>query len=134
MSERTLYRKSRQPIEIDFWNPRAIGVCDGCGMWVNHDTLVKHMQYRGGTVPQWDGMMVCGVCDDVPNPAPQFSRLTLAPDPVPVQNPRPESSEITDTNFGYLVTQDGHYLNTLANNDSTWGGEFIITIPVTWYP
>ena len=123
---RTIYRKSREPIRIDFWNPEAVAVCDGCGVWINASSRVKHMQYRGGTVPQWDGMMVCAVCDDVPNPAPQFSRLTLAPDPVPIQYPRFESPQIAYTGYAYWVDDSGDYVNTLSSDD-TWGGEFVQT-------
>lgn len=122
---------ARTPLVIDPQDPRAVGVCDGCGWWLNHQGLRKHMVYRGGAVPVWDGMLFCSKCDDVPNPAPQFSRLVLAPDPVPVLNPRVEQQ--TNSGFGYLVTETGEYFNTLTDAD-TWGGEFIITIPVTVYP
>ena len=75
--------RSRDPLVIDRNDPQAVGVCDGCGWWCNHSRLFKHMVYRGGATPVWDGMLFCSKCMDVPNPAPQFSRLTLAPDPVP---------------------------------------------------
>lgn len=118
-------RKSRQPLITDPKDPRAVGVCDGCAFWVPHHTLVKHMVYRGGTTPVWDGMLVCQVCDDVPNPAPQFSRLALQPDPVPVLNPRPEQK--TNSGYGYWVDDNGDFVNTLADDD-TWGGDFVQTI------
>lgn len=102
-------------------------------MWQNHSQLKKHMAYRGGSVPVWDGLLVCDYCYDVPNPAPQFSRLTLQPDPVPVQNPRVEVPSPSVSGFGYLVTETGEYLNTLTDED-TWGGEFLITIPAETYP
>lgn len=128
---RTIHRRAREPMRVDFWNPEAAAVCDGCGFWVNRSSLVKRMAYRGGTVPVWDGFLVCGVCDDVPNPAPQFSRLTLSPDPVPVQNPRPEQQ--TNSGFGYLVTETGLYFNTMTD-DETWGGEFLTTEQEDLYP
>lgn len=84
-----LHRKSRAAIVIEERNPRAVAVCDGCGMWTMHDSLVEKKEYRGGSVPVGTGLWVCGVCDDVPNP--YFSKMVLGPDPVPVQNPRPES-------------------------------------------
>lgn len=124
-------RQVRDPIVIDASDPRGMGVCDGCGFWQNFRSLRKHMAYRGGTTPVWDGMLVCATCDDVPNPAPQFSRLALQPDPVPFLNPRPEVQ--TNSGFGYLITETGDYLNTLTDDD-TWGGDFIISIPVTVYP
>lgn len=126
-------RKPRQALVIDPADPYAVGVCDGCGFWINHKDLRKHMVYRGGTTPVWDGLLVCAVCDDVPNPAPQFSRLTLQPDPVPVLNPRPDVPTPSPSGFGYLVTETGAMLNTLTESD-TWGGEFIETIPAQVYP
>ena len=123
---RTIYRQARQALRIDFWNPQAIGVCDGCGFWINHADLRKHMAYRGGTTPVWDGFLVCAVCDDVPNPAPQFSRLALQPDPVPVLNPRFETGDIANTGYAYWVDDSGDYVNTLSSDD-TWGGEFVQT-------
>lgn len=122
---------ARTPLVIDPNDPRAVGVCDGCAFWVRHIDLQKHMQYRGGTVPVWDGLLFCSKCMDVPNPAPQFSRLALLPDPVPVLNPRPEQQ--TNSGFGYMTTETGDYATTLGNED-TWGGEFGITIPVQLYP
>lgn len=127
----TLRRQARTPLRIDPNSPEAVGVCDGCGWWVNHRDLVKHMQYRGGSTPVWDGLLVCTFCDDVPNPAPQFSRLTLFPDPVPVLNPRLEIQ--TNSGFGYMVTENGDYALTVGNDD-TWGNEYGITIPTPVYP
>lgn len=46
------------------------------------------MEFRGGSAPVGTGLMVCGTCDDVPNP--YFSKQVLAPDPVPVRRPRPD--------------------------------------------
>lgn len=134
MVVRNLQRKQRKPLVIDPNDPRAVGVCDGCGFWVNHRDLRQHMAYRGGSVPVWDGLLVCDTCYDVPNPAPQFKRLVLPPDPVPVENPRVEQQ--TNSGFGYLVISnsgDPVYLNTL-DSSLTWGGEYIVTIPTTVYP
>lgn len=120
--------KPRQPFPTtDTSDPKAVGVCDGCGWWVTHRSLVKHMVYRGGTSPVWDGMLFCQKCDDVPNPAPQFSRMTLAPDPVPVTNPRPESPTAAESGYAYWVDDNGDYVNTVSGDD-TWGGEFVQTI------
>ncbi len=123
--------KVRSPLVIDPQDPRGVGVCDGCGFWVNHKDLRQHMAYRGGTSPVWDGLLVCATCDDVPNPAPQFSRLALQPDPVPFLNPRPEVQ--TNSGFGYMVTENGDYATTIGDED-TWGGEIGITIPTVLYP
>lgn len=84
-----LHRKTRAPIVINPRDPDSVAVCDGCGRWTMHNHLVEKKEFRGGSVPVGTGMFVCGVCDDVPNP--YFSKLVLAPDPVPVRNPRPQN-------------------------------------------
>jgi hypothetical protein len=118
---------ARDPIVIDPHDPRGMGVCDGCSFWQNHRSLRKHMVYRGGISPVWDGMLFCAKCYDVPNPAPQFSRLTLYPDPVPLLNPRPQVPAPDNGGYAYWVTEDGKFVNTLTDED-TWGGEFVQTI------
>ncbi len=117
--------KARPAYVIDPANPQAMAVCDGCGFWQNHSQLVKHMAYRGGTTPVWDGLLVCARCDDVPNPAPQFSRLRLNPDPVPVLNPRVEQATVSS--YGYWVDNSGNYINLLPSAD-TWGGDYVQTV------
>lgn len=86
---RAVERKQRESYwnAYDRNNPRAIAQCDGCGFFVPHDNLTKHMRFEGGDVPVWDGFLVCPVCDDKPNPF--FKRQVLPPDPRPVVNPRP---------------------------------------------
>lgn len=124
---------ARTPLRIDERNPEAAGVCDGCGWEVNHCDLIKHLQYRGGATPEWDGMLFCSKCMDVPNPAPQFSRLVLLPDPVPVDNPRTEPSTTADSGFGYWVDNNGNFVNTLSDDD-TWGGQYVQTTTNRVYP
>lgn len=128
MTAQNIRRKTRQPMTVDPNNPRAMGVCDGCGFWIPWHTMKKHMQYRGGSVPVWDGFLVCDTCYDVPNEAPQFRRQVLPPDPVPIQNPRVEGGTV-NSGFGYWVTESGDYVNTLETNGYTWGGDFVQTIP-----
>lgn len=69
-------------------NPRALGICDRCGLQYNLDML--KFQY------QWNGLqlinlriLVCDLCYDIPSE--QLRALILPPDPVPVMNPRPEA-------------------------------------------
>lgn len=118
---------ARTPLRIDPQDPCAVGVCDGCSFWVNHRDLQKHMVYRGGATPVWDGMLFCAKCMDVPNPAPQFSVMRLPPDPVPVLNPRPETPVVAESGYAYWVDSNGDFVNTL-DDDDTWGGEFVQTL------
>ena len=118
---------ARTPMTVDATDPYAAAVCDGCAFWVRHRDLKKDMQYRGGISPVWTGMLLCSKCYDVPNPAPQFSRLTLFPDPVPVLNPRPEVPTPTLSGYNYWVDSNGDYVNLVDSND-TWGGDYVQTI------
>lgn len=127
---RNIERRARTPLIIDPTDPHAVGVCDYCSFWVLHKDLKKALEYRGGSVPVWNGMLVCTKCYDIPNPAPQFKRMALPPDPVPVQNPRVEQT--VNSGYGYWVTEDGDYVNTVPDED-TWGGEYVVTIPNQGY-
>lgn len=134
MTVRNVQWHARTPLIIDPNDPHAVGVCDYCSFWVNHRDLKKAMEYRGGSVPVWNGFLVCTKCYDVPNQAPQFRRQVLAPDPVPVLNPRVEQQ--TNSGYGYLITNvsgDPVYLNT-ADNSLTWGGEYFQTVANPVYP
>lgn len=125
---RNLNRQPRTALVIDPTDPHAVGVCDGCGFWVNHKDLKRDMQYRGGATPVWTGFLVCTKCLDVPNPAPQFKSIVLPPDPVPVDNPRPEVPTPSESGYAYWVLENGDYVNTL-DSSLTWGGEYVQTIP-----
>jgi hypothetical protein len=72
------------------WTNEPVGfaICDGCGFAVMYTDLRPHMDYRGGINPVPDGLMVCGSCDDQPQPF--FQLQVLPPDPVPLSNPRPD--------------------------------------------
>jgi hypothetical protein len=89
-TQRRIVRGRRQRPVISAQDPRALALCDFCGFLVNHDTLQRDMQYRGGSAPVWTGFLVCGKCRDVPQP--YYQKQVLPPDPVPVVNPRPDDS------------------------------------------
>lgn len=97
----------RQRLVQDMYNPRPSASCDGCGFAVNHDTLQKHVQYRGGVTPVWDGFLVCPSCWDSPNI--QLARQVLQPDPLPVRNPRPiqfGDAEFLSTSEDEIIVTD----------------------------
>lgn len=85
-----LSRQFREKVFVDPRNPRGVGMCDGCGFWVNYPELREKQEYRGGWSPVGTGLFVCRTCDDVPQP--YYRRQVLAPDPVPLLNPRPDPS------------------------------------------
>lgn len=119
-----LKRQKREAWRVDQNNPDASAICDGCGFLVNYSHLRKQMDYRGGSVPVWTGTWVCATCQDVPNPF--YSKLVLAPDPVPVDHPRsPSPSSIANSGFGYLVTESGG--DFLVNENDTWNWGWIAT-------
>lgn len=118
----SLHRQKRRKYNLDVNNPDAAAICDGCGFLVNHEHLRKQMDYRGGSVPVWTGTYVCASCQDVPNP--YYSKLVLAPDPVPVDHPRsPDPDSVANSGYGYLVTESGNYLVTTVDTwDWAWIG------------
>jgi hypothetical protein len=63
--------------------------CDRCGLYRYRRRLRKQMEFRGDTLA-WTGLLVCGHCLDAPD---QHQRpIRLPPDPVPVQDPRPDDT------------------------------------------
>jgi len=119
-----LNRKRRAKPVIDFKDPRALAICDGCGFLVNHDHLREKVQYRGGSVPVGTGLYVCASCDDVPQP--YFKLQILPPDPVPVMNPRPDDGKGKSSGYGYLSTGvSGQYLVT---SPDPWSWEWMASI------
>jgi len=102
-------RQQRKRIVYDWNNPQPPAACDGCGQTTLHSDLRKHLQYRGGVTPVWDGMLVCGRCDDIPNV--QLARQVLQPDPLPVKNPRPiqfgDAEFLATDEDEIIVTDDG---------------------------
>lgn len=93
-------RKKRGKPVFEANNPRAIAICDGCGFLIQHTELREKRDYRGGSAPVGLGIYVCASCDDVPQP--YYRRLLLKPDPIPVQNPRPDYNPTY-----YVLGEDG---------------------------
>lgn len=69
-------------------DPRGIARCDYSGLMVRHADLKRQYQYRGrGLV--WTGLLVAPQFEDVPNAQDLIPLIRL--DPVPLENPRPDS-------------------------------------------
>lgn len=67
--------------------PRAFGVCDYCGGWVNHHKLRYAVQWSGTQLINLR-FLVCERCWDKPND--QLRAKIVPPDPIPIRDPRPE--------------------------------------------
>ena len=84
-------KKYRDWPTFDAKSPHGLAICDGCGFMVQHTELREKKDYRGGSTPVGLSLRVCASCDDVPQP--YFGRLLLRADPIPLQNPRPDSQD-----------------------------------------
>jgi hypothetical protein len=104
-------RKHRTKPKFDARDPHGLAICDGCGFLVQHSHLREKKDYRGGSVPVGLSLRVCASCDDVPQP--YFSRLLLRPDPVPLQNPRPDSNNPETNAQTAAANAYSDYLNIL---------------------
>lgn len=91
--------------------PRAHAVCDRCGGRYNHDVL-KTQPYWAGPQLQTKNILVCPTCWDVPQE--NIRTIMIPPDPIPIDNPRPEA-----------YTQDDNPISGLGTNIGSmvdWGG------------
>lgn len=96
--------------------PEALGVCDQCGFTYNLRELKWQLQWQGMQL-QRIPYLVCDTCWDTPQE--QLRTIILPPDPVPVDNPRPENytfevpSYISELSGVNLVTMAGVNLITM---------------------
>lgn len=80
--------------KVDSNNPRAKAVCDFCGQLWQHSDLVWQFEWAGPRL-QNQRQLVCNPCNDKPQQ--QLRTIVLPPDPVPIQNPRPENYVLDDS-------------------------------------
>lgn len=92
-------------------HPRAFAVCDRCGFWFNHYKLNWQYEWAGTKLIRLN-ILVCKPCLDKPQP--QLKARVLPPDPVPIQNPRPEFFASNETDYlaksgnkGKILQSDG---------------------------
>lgn len=75
---------------VDESHPSSFKVCDRCGAWRNRQDLVWQYDYRGNALTNLR-ILVCQEqerCNDAPF---EFYRpILVGPDPVAIQDPRPE--------------------------------------------
>jgi hypothetical protein len=83
----------------DARNPRAFAVCDECGAWHNRFRLQEQMEFAGdGLINQH--RLVCPRC--ISKPQEQFRTPILPADPVPIDDPRPETPELNQNLDGFV--------------------------------
>jgi len=92
---------------VDPTRPRAWATCDRCGFLYNHHRLRWQFDFRGRQLANLR-LLVCETCYDTPQN--QLRPVILPPDPVPIENPRPEPYDADETD--YRVTQDGSIRST----------------------
>lgn len=74
--------------------PQAWGICDRCGFLFNHNALNWAHDWRGTNIRDL-GVLVCEPCLDTPQQNGQRTFI-LPPDPVPIQDARPEYGSVVD--------------------------------------
>lgn len=82
--------------------PSAWAICDRCSFRYLHSELTWAYEWAGSTL-QNQRILVCDICNDIPNP--QLRTFIPPPDPMPVQNPRPDLSDQGNPTF--LVDDNG---------------------------
>lgn len=76
--------------------PAAAGQCDRCGRVFSHSELRFQFDWRGASL-QNTRILVCRSCEDVPQE--QLRSIVIAPDPVPIQNPRTVDWTAAETDY-----------------------------------
>lgn len=107
---------------INAQSPRALGCCDRCGFTYNRDRLSWEHDWRGPRLQNLK-ILVCPTCSDTPQQNGQRT-IIIPPDPLPIQNPRPDpyvymgqSSSPDPSQSGapnVLATEDGNPLTTAS--------------------
>lgn len=96
-------------------SPRAIGVCDRCGTWYNHNQL-RQQVIVAGTGFQTIPLLVCYRCYDIPNL--NLLTILIPPDPIPIYNPRPEQYDVEVPSF--LMVENRSTLLTESGSALIW--------------
>lgn len=76
-------------------NPRALAICDRCGLTYNHVNLQWQFDWRGASLQNLR-VLVCDTCLDTPQQ--QLRSIVVPADPVPILNPRTQDWAVAETN------------------------------------
>lgn len=105
--------------QINSRHPRALAICDFCGFTYNHDRLQWAYQWRG---PKLSNIrfLVCESCLDKPQE--QLRTIILPPDPMPIENARPEDYVSADNPLSALGATPNQRYPTYSNQIGTLTG------------
>lgn len=98
-------------------SPDSFAVCDRCGIWNSHSRMQWQFDYRGSSLQNLR-ILVCERCLDKPSIF--YAPIITPPDPLPIQNPRPEWFALDENN--YRTTQDGNMRVTQDDSDRVVNG------------
>lgn len=85
--------------------PSAFGVCDRCGLGYNLRSLVWQFEWCGVKLQNLKKRVCTVTCLDFPQP--QLKSKVLPPDPVPVQDSRPEWFAQEENSTAYFIEVNG---------------------------
>ena len=77
-------------------SPQAHAICDRCGFRYNHVNLKWQFDWSGASLVN-RRMLVCNSCYDEPQQ--QLRAIVIPADPMPIMNPRVESTVEAETNY-----------------------------------
>ena len=76
-------------------NPQAHAICDRCGFRYNHVNLRWQFDWRGASLMNIR-LLVCDTCYD--NPQEQLRAIVVPADPIPINQPRIQDYETSESN------------------------------------
>lgn len=88
-------------------NPQAFGICDRSGLRVNHCTLSWQMEWQGS---QLQNKRLLVRPQSLDRPQEQLRSYAVPADPIPINDPRPDGSDMTSSYTPYLQDENGTYL------------------------
>ncbi len=102
--------------------PRALGICDRCGGMYNHQQLSWQYFWAGPRL-QNARILCCESCLDVPNE--NIRTIVLPPDPIPIQNPRPEMYAPDDNPISPVGQSPSYLTRTIGTDFGTLQNTFL---------
>lgn len=103
-------------------NPQAHAICQRCGFRYNHVDLSWQFDYRGRELRNLK-LLVCRDCYDTPFE--HWRPIITGPDPVPIQDPRPENYATAEALNSFVWVNDNvvpFYFSDDSGNMINWTG------------